>query len=141
MGYVLAPKELSTEFRKVHQFNVFSVNTPIQHAYEDFLKRKEEYTGLGAFYEEKRNFFNKLIKDSRFTLTPSAGTYFQLLGYEKITDEKDTDFAIRLTKDFRLASVPVSVFYHQPTDHKMLRFCFAKNNETLERAAEIICSI
>ena len=141
VGYVLAPRELSTEFRKVHQFNVFSVNTPIQHADEDFLKRKEEYTGLGAFYEEKRNFFNKLIKDSRFTLTPSAGTYFQLLGYEKITDEKDTDFAIRLTKDYRLASVPVSVFYHQPTDHKMLRFCFAKKNETLERAAEIICSI
>lgn len=141
VGYVLAPKELSAEFRKVHQYNVFSVNTPVQHAYEEFLRSKNEYLHLGNFYEEKRNYFNKMINGSRFTLVPSSGTYFQLLNYEKITDEKDTDFAIRLTKDFKLAAVPVSVFYQQAQDHKMLRFCFAKSNETLEKAAEIICRV
>ena len=141
VGYVLAPKELSAEFRKVHQYNVFSVNTPVQHAYEEFIKRKGDYLHLGNFYQEKRNYFNRMISGSRFTLAPSSGTYFQLLNYEKITDEKDTEFAIRLTKDFKLAAVPVSVFYQQPQDHKMLRFCFAKSNETLERAAEIVCRI
>jgi methionine aminotransferase len=141
IGYCVAPKNLMEEFRKVHQFLVFSVNTPIQCAIADFLKNKKNYLDLGTVYQQKRDYFNKLISGSRFTCSRSPGTYFQLLSYAKITDEKDTDYAIRLVKEFGLASVPVSVFYHQPMDHKVLRFCFAKQNETLEKAAEIICKI
>jgi methionine aminotransferase len=141
MGYCLAPKNLMEEFRKVHQFLVFSVNTPIQYALAEFLKQKDKYMELGNFYQKKRDYFNRLVAGSRFTCKPSDGTYFQLLGYKKISDEKDTDFAVRLVKDFGLASIPVSVFYHQPADFKVLRFCFAKQDETLEKAAEIICKI
>jgi len=141
MGYCLAPSNLMAEFRKVHQFNVFTCNTPVQFALAEFLKNKENYLGLSQFYQEKRDYFNNLLKGSRFTLMPSSGTYFQLLGYEKITEEGDTDFAIRLTKEHGVASIPVSVFYHNPEDNKVLRFCFAKQNETLEKAAEILQKI
>lgn len=140
-GYCLAPQNLMTEFRKVHQFLVFSGNTPIQHALAEFLKQKEHYLELGNFYQKKRDFFIRHIGNSKFTWSPAAGTYFQLLNYKKISGEKDTDFAIRLTKEFGLASIPVSVFYHENMDHNVLRFCFAKKEETLEKAAEIINSI
>jgi methionine aminotransferase len=138
IGYCLAPKELMTEFRKVHQYNVFSVNTPAQHAFANIIKEKELYLELGNFYQQKRDYFRSLLKGSRFILQDAAGTYFQLLRYNQISDEKDTEFAIRLTKEHKIASVPVSVFYHKPEDHKTLRFCFAKENETLEKAAEIL---
>jgi methionine aminotransferase len=141
IGYCMAPENLMAEFRKVHQFLVFSVSTPLQYALADFLKKKENYLGLGKFYQQKRDYFNKLIHNSRFTCSPSAGTYFQLLNYKKCSDEKDTDYAIRLVKEFGVASIPVSVFYHQGVDQKVLRFCFAKQDETLEKAAEIICKI
>ena len=136
MGYVLAPENLTAEYRKVHQYLAFSVNTPIQHAVADFLKDKSNYEGLSGFYQEKRDYFNKLLEGSRFQLASSAGTYFQLLGYKDITDEADTKYAIRLTKETGVAAVPISVFYHRPEDDKILRFCFAKENETLEKAAE-----
>jgi methionine aminotransferase len=132
---------MMTEFRKVHQYNVFSVNTPIQHAFATIIKQKELYLELGAFYQEKRDYFRKLLTGSRFILQDVAGTYFQLLRYNQISEEKDTDFAIRLTKEHKIASVPISVFYHKPEDHKVLRFCFAKGNETLEKAAEILQKI
>jgi len=141
IGYCLAPKNMMEEFRKVHQFLVFSVNTPIQYALADFLKNADNYMGLNEFYQQKRDYFNKLIAGSRFSCSPSPGTYFQLLNYEDLSTEKDTDYAIRLVKEFGIASVPVSVFYHQPKDNHVLRFCFAKQNETLEKAAEIICKI
>lgn len=141
MGYCLAPKNLMAEFRKVHQYLVFSCNTPIQHALTEFLKKRKNYIGLGSFYQGKRDFFNKLLKGSNFTLNPSAGTYFQLLNYSAISKEKDTDFSIRLIKEFGIASIPISVFYHKPVDNKMLRFCFAKKDETLEQAAKILCKI
>lgn len=137
-GYVLAPKELMAEFRKVHQFMVFSCNTPVQYALTDFLENKDHYLHLGAFYQEKRDRFLQLIDGSRFNAIPSGGTYFQLLDYSNITDERDTDFAIRLTKENGIASIPVSVFYHSETDHKVLRFCFAKGDDTLEKAAAVI---
>ncbi|MFI5149464.1 MAG: methionine aminotransferase [Bacteroidia bacterium] len=137
-GYCLGPKNLMEEFRKVHQFLIFSVNTPIQYALETYLKNKQHYLDLGAFYQQKRDYFNTLVSGSRFTCLPSAGTYFQLLGYSRISEEKDTDFAVRLVKEYKLASIPVSVFYHQPTDNKVLRFCFAKQDATLEKAAQII---
>ena len=141
MGYCLAPHNLMEEFRKTHQYIVFSCNTPIQYALSEYLERKSEYLELGDFYQKKRDLFNHLIKDSRFTVIPASGTYFQLLDYKKITDKKDTDFAISLTKEYGIASVPVSVFYGTPVDNKVLRFCFAKDNETLEKAAEILCRI
>ena len=136
IGHVLAPKELMVEFRKVHQFNVFSVNTPAQYALADFLNEKEHYLELGTFYQEKRDTFNRLLQGSNFKIKPSEGTYFQLLDYSAISDEKDTDYAIRLTKEAGVASIPVSVFYHEKNTDKFLRFCFAKEDETLERAAE-----
>lgn len=141
MGYCLAPKELMTEFRKVHQFLVFSCNTPAQHGITAFLKNKNHYLGLGAFYQEKRDKFNSLIKGSRFTLVPSPGTYFQLLSYDNITKEKDTDYAVRLIKENGVAAIPISVFYHKPVYDNMLRFCFAKRDETLEKAAEVLNKI
>lgn len=141
VGYVLAPEELTKEFRKAHQFNVFSVNTPVQFALAEFMKEKDLYLELGAFYQEKRDFFNGLIEGSKFTLEPSAGTYFQLLSYAGISDEADTEMAIRLTKEIGVASIPVSVFFHEKQDDKLLRFCFAKQNDTLKMAAEKLHSI
>ncbi|MEW6467529.1 MAG: methionine aminotransferase [Bacteroidota bacterium] len=141
IGYVVAPRNLMAEFRKVHQFNVFAVNTPIQAALAEFLKDKRNYLGLGDFYQRKRDYFCNLIRNTRFDFEPAPGTYFQLLRYPSITNEKDTDFAVRMTREFKLASVPVSVFYHKSTDNKVLRFCFAKKEETLEKAAEILCRI
>lgn len=138
MGYALAPANLMAEFRKAHQFVVFSSNMPAQIAFNEYLKDESHYLELRDFYQEKRDYFCNGLKGSRFTLTPSAGTYFQLLNYSKISKEKDTDYAIRLTKENKVASIPVSVFYHQQTDNKVLRFCFAKKKETLDKALEIL---
>ena len=135
MGYCFAPSNLMSEFRKVHQFVVFCSNSAIQYALADFIRNKN-YLELPVFYSNKRDYFLKLIKGSRFKFIPSKGSYFQNLDYSNITDEKDSDFAVRLTKDFGIASIPVSSFYHEGTDRKLLRFCFAKKEETLERAAE-----
>lgn len=137
-GYCIAPKNLMAEFRKAHQFIVFSVNTPMQYALAEFLKNEQNYLELNSFYQQKRDFFVHLIEDSKFDILTSKGTYFQLLSYQKISDEKDTDFAIRLTKEYKIASIPVSVFYQKNIDEKVLRFCFAKKEETLEKAAEIL---
>jgi methionine transaminase len=139
IGYVAAPKELMLEFRKVHQFLVFCVNHPFQLALADYLKDESTYKGLHQFYQAKRDYFRKLVSGSRFVMEPCTGTYFQLLNYKNITDEKDTDLAIRLTKENGLASIPLSVFYTNQEQQRLLRFCFAKKEETLEKAAEIIC--
>jgi len=141
LGFILAPENLMAEFRKIHQFVVFACNTPIQYAVAEFLAAKENYEGLAGFYQQKRDFFTSQIAGSGFRIIPSHGTYFQLLDYSNITDEPETEFAIRLTKQHGLASIPVSVFYQKRTDHKVLRFCFAKKEETLEKAAEILCGI
>jgi len=137
-GYCLAPEYLMKEFRKVHQFLVFSVNTPLQVALAAYLKNEEHYLNLPSFYQAKRDYFLSLIEGCSFTFTPCNGSYFQLLDYSSFSNEKDTDLAIRLTKEFGIASIPVSVFYSSPVDTKMLRFCFAKDNVTLEKAAEKI---
>ena len=141
MGYVLAPKELMNEFRKVHQFNVFVTNGPLQHALAEFMENPDAYLSLAAFYQKKRDFFLQGVKGSRFKPLPSRGTFFQNLAYDAISDEKDTDLAIRLTKEKGIASIPVSVFYRQPPKHRVLRFCFAKSEETLARGAEILSKI
>jgi methionine aminotransferase len=140
-GYCLGPEYLMKEFRKVHQFLVFSVNTPLQVALEAYLKNEEHYLNLPSFYQVKRDYFLSLIQGCSFTFTPCKGSYFQLLDYSSFSDEKDTELAIRLTKEFGIASIPVSVFYSSDVDTKMLRFCFAKDNDTLERAAEKIHAI
>ena len=141
MGYVLAPGNLMAEFRKVHQFMCFSANTPIQYALADFMNDKAAYMELSAFYQQKRDYFQKLLKGSKFKILPCEGSYFQLLNYSKITQEKDTDFAVRLTREHKVASIPTSVFYHKNIDNHVLRFCFAKQNETLEKAAEKLLKI
>jgi len=141
IGYVCAPSYLMVEFRKVHQFLVFAVNHPIQLALADFLKDKDTYLEVKNFYKQKRDYFIKLIKGSKFSYELSTGTYFQLLKYDAISNEKDVDFAIRLTKEHKLASIPLSVFYHEKIDNNLLRFCFAKKDETLEKAAEILCKL
>lgn len=141
MGYVLAPENLMKEFRKVHQFNVFTCNTPIQYAIAEYLKDADNYNYLPGFYQQKRDFFLEQIKGSRFGIIPCYGTYFQLLEYSRITDENEMDFAIRMTKEFKLASIPVSPFYHKATDNKTLRFCFAKTEETMKKAADILNKI
>jgi len=141
MGYCVAPKNLMTEFRKVHQFVVFCCNTPMQHALAEYLKNKKNYLNLGSFYQKKRDYFNTSIKDSKFKMASSAGTYFQLLNYSEISDEKDTDFAARLTKELGIASIPISVFYHNLIDNRVIRLCFAKKEETLKKAVEILNNI
>jgi methionine aminotransferase len=135
MGYVLGPAALMKEFRRVHQFMVFSANTPLQYAFAEYMKEPAQYLGLPAFYQRKRDYFQQLLKGSRLRLLPCLGSYFQLADYSAITDEKDTEYAIRLTKDAGVASIPVSVFYQVPLDQKLLRFCFAKEDNMLEEAA------
>lgn len=136
LGYCLAPKSIMKEIRKVHQFIVFSANMPMQMAYADFLAEKDHYLSLSQFYQEKRDFFIQLFKGSKFSMEPAQGSYFQLLNYSKISNEKDVDFAKRLTVEHKVASIPISVFYHKKVDSRLLRFCFAKNNDEMEQAAE-----
>ncbi|HEV7804072.1 MAG TPA: methionine aminotransferase [Burkholderiales bacterium] len=138
MGYVLAPRELMAEFRKVHQFNVFVANGPIQYALAEHMKNRDAYLGLAAFYQRKRDFFLEGLAGSRFKPLPSRGTFFQNLSYEGISDERDTDLAVRLTREHGIASIPVSVFYREPPGHKVLRFCFAKSEATLAKGAAIL---
>ena len=141
IGYCVAPPQLSIEFQKVHQFLTFASNTPIQNAYAQIIKRPDLYLDLADFYQQKRDLFLKLMEESRFTALPCAGTYFQMMDYAAITDEPDTDFARRMTIEHGVAAIPPSVFYHDRQDHKVLRFCFAKQDKTLEKAAQILCKI
>lgn len=138
IGYVAAPAHMMSEFRKVHQFLVFVVNHPLQLAIAEYLSQPERYLDLKKFYQDKRDLFLKLTSGSKLKPLHSSGTYFQLMDYSAISDEKDTDLAVRLTKEKKLATIPLSVFYSDTKQQKLLRFCFAKKDETLERAAEII---
>ncbi|NER17077.1 methionine aminotransferase [Spongiivirga citrea] len=141
MGYCAAPKELMDEFRKIHQFNVFCVDHPKQKALTTYLKTPENYLSLNQFYQNKRDVFLEAMAKTKFRFTPSKGTFFQLMDYTDITDEADTVFAERLVKEFGVAAIPVSVFNVNNEDHKVLRFCFAKKDETLVEAAEILARI
>lgn len=141
IGCVVAPAPLTSEFRKVHQFVTFSTNTPIQHALADFLSQKRGYPELSSFYERKRDLFVDSIRGSRWKPLPSRGTYFQLLDYSAITDEKDMDFALRLTKEHGVASIPTSAFLYTQPPPLALRFCFAKKDDTLRAAAERLRSL
>lgn len=138
VGYCIAPKNLMNEFRKVHQFNVFSVNSVSQVAFSEILKKKDLYLELNSFYQQKRDFFRKAIQSSRFKSLKCEGTYFQLVSYSKISQERDLEFVKRMTRDNGVAAIPISVFYRHQTDNSIIRFCFAKEEETLKRAAEKI---
>ena len=138
VGYCVAPAPLSAEFRKVHQFVTFATSTPFQWAIARYMQDQSRIFGLGGFYQGKRDYFLKGLEGSKFKPLHSAGTYFQLLDFTALSEESDVDFARRLTVEHKLAAIPVSVFYHQKTDNKVLRFCFAKENETLDKATEIL---
>lgn len=138
IGYCAAPAALMHEFRQVHQFAVFCVDHPVQRGLAAYLKDEEHYLALNAFYQQKRDFFLEGLKDSKFKFTPSQGTYFQLLDYSALTDEGDEALAERLIIDQKLASIPISSFNVDKRDDKVLRFCFAKKQDTLGRATEIL---
>jgi methionine aminotransferase len=134
VGYVLAPRELMAEFRKVHQFNVFTVNTPVQLALADYMADASRHLGLAAFYQGKRDFFRAALAGSRFELLPSHGTYFQLARYAAISDLGDAAFCEHLTRNVGVAAIPVSAFFADGRDEHVIRFCFAKNEATLAAA-------
>ena len=141
VGYTVASPEITTEIRKAHQFITFSVNTPTQFALAEHMTNPDHYLALGKFYQRKRDFFLEQIKGSSFQPLPCHGSYFQLLSYEGISELTETEMAVWMTKEKKLAPIPVSVFYKDGTDQKLLRFCFAKGDETLIKAGEILSNM
>ena len=135
MGYCAAPENLTKEFRKMHQFIVFSTNTPIQHAYAEFMKQEDRYLSLGKFYQHKRDLFLSEIKSSKFKLKPCSGTYFQLLDYSAISNKPDVEFSEYLTKEIGVAVIPLSPFYENRESQSLIRICFAKTDDILKEAA------
>ncbi|MCB1906986.1 MAG: pyridoxal phosphate-dependent aminotransferase [Rhodocyclaceae bacterium] len=134
VGYVAGPRQLMEEFRKVHQFNVFTVNTPVQLALADYMGDASRHLGLSAFYQAKRDRFRAALAGSRFELLPSRGTYFQLARYREIGDLPDREFVDRLTREVGVAAIPVSAFFEGGRDERVIRFCFAKSEATLDEA-------
>jgi methionine aminotransferase len=142
VGYCVAQPQLTTEFRKIHQWICYAVITPVQHALADYMAiDPEHYNKLPRFYQEKRDLFCHLLEDSKFTLRPAKGTFFQILDYSAITDARDEDYAKALTREIGVASIPVSVFCENPPGDHLLRFCFAKDDEMLEEAADRLCRL
>lgn len=141
LGYCISSPLSMIEFRKVHQFNCFCCHTPSQVALADFLKNKEAYLSLSGIMQEKRDYFIELMKQTKFSLLNSSGSYFICAKYDRISGESDKDFATRITKEFGVATIPVSVFYKSGTDNKVIRFCFSKKKETLEQAVEKLIKI
>jgi methionine aminotransferase len=136
IGYCMAPENLMKEFRKVHQFNVFSVNTPMQHGIVQYLQNPDSYNQLGQFFQKKRDYFRSLMQETKFKLLPCNGSYFQCVSYDHFSQEGDVALATRLIKEYQVASIPVSAFFSRNSDHHVLRFCFAKKQETLEKAVQ-----
>ncbi|MEP7108728.1 MAG: methionine aminotransferase [Ferruginibacter sp.] len=134
IGYCIAPAAMMKEFRKVHQFNCFSCHSPVQFALADYIQQKEPYLQLGSQLQQKRDYFQQLMQQTKFKALPSYGSYFQLYSYKSITEEPEKDFAVRLTKEYRVATIPTSAFYVSGKDDKVLRFCFVKKEATLETA-------
>ncbi|MHA8080355.1 methionine aminotransferase [Aquirufa regiilacus] len=141
MGYCLAPEYLTSEFRKLHQWVTFSSATPLQYALADYLKTPEHYLGLSDFYQQKRDLFVSFFERTRWKILPSQGSFFQCLNYSSISDEVDVDLAVRLTKELKVASIPVSVFYETAPADRILRFCFAKNDDMLQEAAQRLAQL
>jgi len=140
-GYMIAPEEVTKELRKMHQFNVFATNTPVQYGISEYIKNEENYLPLPKFYQAKRDRFGELLANSRFEAHNCYGTYFQLFSYDKISNKPDTEMAEWMTKEHGIATIPASVFYENGDHINYLRICFAKSEETLQQAAEILCKI
>ena len=140
-GYAVAPANISKEIRKIHQYLTFSVSTPMQHAIATYMENESNYLSLGTFYEQKRNFFIEKLTGSRFKILPCFGTYYQLLSYEEISDKSEFEMAEHITKTHGVASIPTSSFYKDDVNNRVLRFCFAKSENTITKAAEILCKI
>lgn len=140
-GYVLAPQAMTEEFRRVYSYSMFSAFTPIQYAYNDIMDDEEHYLQLNEFYQQKRDIFRESISGTKFKILPCDGAYFQCVDYSAYSEESDRKFAEYLTKEIGVASIPVSAFYHDKIDNKVLRFCFAKNEDTLRKAGERLCRI
>ena len=136
LAYILAPEKLMNEYRRIQQFQIYNVNTPLQYALSEFLLTDDSWKDISEMYHGKRNYFNRLMGDSLFRIVPSQGSYFEILDYSNISDEPDTDFTYRMAIEYGVAVLPVSAFMHEKNKLKMVRICFAKNNETLEKAAE-----
>lgn len=136
LAYILAPEKLMNEFRRIQQFQIYNVNTPLQYALSEFLRTEDSKKDISEMYQGKRNYFNRLMEDSLFKVIPSQGSYFEILDYSAISDESDVDFTYRLASEFGVGVIPVSAFLHEKNKQKLLRICFAKNNEILEKAAE-----
>lgn len=134
VGYVLAPPSLSAEFRKVHQFNVFTVNTPVQHGLATYMARPEPYLELPAFYQRKRDLFREGLQSTRFRMLPSEGSYFQCVDISAVSDLREDEFCLWLTREIGVAAIPLSAFYGDGFDQRVVRFCFAKRDETLKEA-------
>jgi methionine aminotransferase len=142
IGYCVAPRALMDELLRIHQFINFSTNTPMQYAIADFLRDcPQHHHELGAFYQQKRDLFCDLMATSQFKLAPSAGTYFQLAEYSAISNEHDTEFTARLTREHKVAAIPISVFYRDAPKQQVVRFCFAKHDHTLQEAAGKLISL
>lgn len=138
IGYLVAPTKMMHVLRKVHQYLVFAVNHPLQKTIAEYLSNPKNYWTLKTFYQKKRDYFLSLVQSSAFQVIPPAGTYFVLLDYSEISRKSDTEFAVELIERYKIASIPMSAFYHDKKDYHLLRFCFAKKEETLEKAADII---
>ncbi|HLN72017.1 MAG TPA: methionine aminotransferase [Prolixibacteraceae bacterium] len=136
LAYVMAPEKFMNEFRRIQQFQISNVNTPLQYALSEYLRTDDSKKDITELYQGKRNYFNRLLGGSLFKVIPSQGSYFEILDYSAITDESDADFTFRLATDYGVGVIPVSAFLHEKNKMKMVRICFAKNNETLELAAE-----
>lgn len=136
LAYILAPEKLMNEFRRIQQFQIYNVNTPLQYALSEYLRTEESWKDISEMYQGKRNYFNRLLNGSLFKIIPSQGSYFEILDYSNISDELDTDFTYRLATDYGVGVIPVSAFLHEKNKLKMVRVCIAKSNETLEKAAE-----
>ena len=141
LGYCVAPSELMKEYRKVHQFNAFSCDTPKQLGIAEYMTNQEAYLTLGAMYQAKRDYLRKLLAPTSFKCIPSSGSYFESYSYAAISDESDKVFAERLVKEFGIAVIPMSAFYHNGTDHKVIRLCFAKKEATLDAAAACLLKV
>ena len=136
LAYILAPEKLMNEFRRIQQFQIYNVNTPLQYALSEYLRTEDSKKDISEMYQGKRNYFNRLMGDSLFRIIPSQGSYFEVLDYSAISDESDVDFTFRLASEYGVGVIPVSAFLHEKNKLKLVRICFAKNNETLEKAAE-----
>ncbi|RVU00614.1 aminotransferase class I/II-fold pyridoxal phosphate-dependent enzyme [Mucilaginibacter limnophilus] len=141
IGYCIAPEYMTKEFRKIHQYQVFSVNTPMQYGITEFIKNEQYFTDLASFFQQKRDHFRQGLEETRFKMLPCYGSYFQSVYYDAISTEKDTEFVQRLIKEAGVAAIPTSVFYSKGTDFNVIRFCFAKTQETLDKAVERLMRI